>query len=100
MKKIIITIDGPAASGKGSIASYISSKWKLKHLDSGILYRKIAQILLKKNVNLNSTNEIKMTVINKNFLSFLHHSLNAKEKRSLNYETFVYLGDAMYIQYL
>ena len=82
MKKIIITIDGPAASGKGSIASYISSKWKLKHLDSGILYRKIAQILLKKNVNLNSTNEIKMTVINKNFLSFTKNKSLRKEEIS------------------
>ena len=82
MKKIIITIDGPAASGKGSIASYISSKWKFKHLDSGILYRKIAQILLKKKVNLDSANEIKMTVINKSFLSFTKNKSLRKEEIS------------------
>jgi len=48
LKKIIITIDGPAASGKGKIAKYISNKWKFKHLDSGILYRRLALIFLDK----------------------------------------------------
>ena len=44
LKKTIITIDGPAASGKEKIAKYISKKYKLKHLDSGILYRQLAFI--------------------------------------------------------
>ena len=51
MKKIIISIDGPAASGKGKIAKYISKKWKYKHLDSGTLYRRLAFILIKNEVN-------------------------------------------------
>ena len=46
LKKIIITIDGPAASGKEKISKYISKKWKLKHLDSGILYRRLALYFL------------------------------------------------------
>ena len=50
MKKIIITIDGPAASGKGRIAKYISKKWKYKHLDSGVLYRRLAHKLIKKHI--------------------------------------------------
>ena len=41
LKKKIITIDGPAASGKGEIAKYISKKWKFKHLNSGILYQRL-----------------------------------------------------------
>ncbi len=57
MKKII-TIDGPAASGKEKIAKFISRKWKLKHLDSGILYRRLAYILIRKNVKLDDKNEI------------------------------------------
>ena len=59
MKRKIVTIDGPAASGKGKIAKYISKKWKFKHLDSGLLYRRLAEILLKKNTNFNSVNEIR-----------------------------------------
>ena len=59
MKDIIITIDGPAASGKEKISKYISKKWKLKHLDSGIIYRRIALVLLRDNVNIKNINQIK-----------------------------------------
>ena len=51
MKINIITIDGPAGSGKGKIAKYLAKKWKLKHLDSGIFYRRIAYIISKKKIN-------------------------------------------------
>ena len=69
MKKIIITIDGPAASGKGKIAKYISYKWKFKHLDSGILYRRLASILIEKRTNIKSIKEIK-NIINNSKLSY------------------------------
>ena len=59
MKKIIITIDGPAASGKEKIAKYISKKWKLNHLDSGILYRRLALIFLIENIDIKNINKIK-----------------------------------------
>ena len=59
MKNIIITVDGPAASGKEKISKYISKKWNLKHLDSGILYRRLALIFLKDKININNINEIK-----------------------------------------
>ncbi len=52
MKKLIITIDGPAASGKEKIAKYISKKWKFNHLDSGILYRRLALIFLIENIDI------------------------------------------------
>ena len=58
MKKII-TIDGPAASGKEKISKYISKKWRLKHLDSGILYRRLALILFNKNIDINNIKIIK-----------------------------------------
>ena len=59
MKKLIITIDGPAASGKEKIAKYISKKWKLNHLDSGILYRRLALIFLIENIDFKNINKIK-----------------------------------------
>ena len=49
MKKII-TVDGPAGSGKEKISMYIARKYKLFHLDSGILYRRLAYELEKKNI--------------------------------------------------
>ena len=58
MKKLIITIDGPAASGKEKIAKYISKKWKLNHLDSGILYRRLALIFLIENIDIKSIHKI------------------------------------------
>ena len=59
MKKVIITIDGPAASGKEKIAKFISRKWRLNHLDSGILYRRIALILFSNKVNFSNIDQIK-----------------------------------------
>jgi len=57
LKNLIVTIDGPAASGKEKIAKYISKKWKLKHLDSGILYRRLAFNFLINNVEIDNINQ-------------------------------------------
>ena len=69
MKNKIITIDGPAASGKEKISKYISKKWKLKHLDSGILYRKLAYIFTNDKININNISEIKKKLKRINTLS-------------------------------
>lgn len=37
-----IAIDGPAASGKGTIARRIAERYGLRHLDTGLLYRAVA----------------------------------------------------------
>ena len=44
---IVIAIDGPAGSGKGTIAKKISSFYNFPHLDSGILYRSVAYLCHK-----------------------------------------------------
>ncbi len=62
MKNFIVTIDGPAASGKEKISRYISKKWKLKHLDSGTLYRRIALIFLNENIDINDIKQIKKKI--------------------------------------
>ena len=41
MSNIVIAIDGPAASGKGTISKAISEKLKFNYLDTGKLYRAI-----------------------------------------------------------
>ncbi len=43
---MIITIDGPAASGKGTIARRVAAHYRLPHLDTGLLYRGVAIRLL------------------------------------------------------
>ncbi len=40
---MIIAIDGPAASGKGTLAIKIAEHCRLPHLDTGLLYRAVAQ---------------------------------------------------------
>jgi cytidylate kinase len=43
---MIIAIDGPAASGKGTLARRLASHYALPHLDTGLLYRATAAALL------------------------------------------------------
>jgi cytidylate kinase len=40
---MIIAIDGPAASGKGTLAKRIADLWGLPCLDTGLLYRAVAR---------------------------------------------------------
>ena len=42
MKKLTIAIDGPAGSGKSSVASLVAQKLGYKYLDSGAMYRAVA----------------------------------------------------------
>ncbi len=43
---MIIAIDGPAASGKGTIARQLAAVYGLHHLDTGLLYRAVAKAML------------------------------------------------------
>jgi cytidylate kinase len=44
---MIIAIDGPAASGKGTLAKQIAARFGLAHLDTGLLYRAVARDVRK-----------------------------------------------------
>jgi cytidylate kinase len=43
---MIIAIDGPAASGKGTLGKRLAAHYGLRHLDTGLLYRAVAQVVL------------------------------------------------------
>ncbi|HWJ99674.1 MAG TPA: (d)CMP kinase [Xanthobacteraceae bacterium] len=43
---MIIAIDGPAASGKGTLARRLAEHYGLPHLDTGLLYRAVARALI------------------------------------------------------
>jgi cytidylate kinase len=43
---MIIAIDGPAASGKGTLGKRLAAHYGLRHLDTGLLYRAIAKSVL------------------------------------------------------
>ena len=76
----IITVDGPAGSGKEKISKYIARKYKLYHLDSGILYRRIAYELLKKNIKTYEINKIKKIIKNIKKLSLRKSQVLRQEK--------------------
>ena len=44
---MIIAVDGPAASGKGTIAKALARHYGLPHMDTGLLYRAVALNLLR-----------------------------------------------------
>lgn len=43
---MIIAIDGPAASGKGTLAKKLATHFHLPHLDTGLLYRATARAVM------------------------------------------------------
>ncbi len=44
---MIIAIDGPAASGKGTLGKRIAKHYGLAHLDTGLIYRAVAYALIR-----------------------------------------------------
>jgi cytidylate kinase len=43
---VIIAIDGPAASGKGTLGKRLALHYGFRHLDTGLIYRAVAKTLL------------------------------------------------------
>src|SRR3954447_24347918 len=48
----VITIDGPAASGKGTIAAGVAAALGFHRLDSGALYRLVGCVALREGVDM------------------------------------------------
>ena len=58
MKKIRIAIDGPAGSGKGTIASILAEKLDLINIDTGATYRCVALLALRNKIEISNEKEI------------------------------------------
>lgn len=57
-RKKIVTIDGPAGSGKSTISKILTRKLGYIYLDTGALYRALAYKALKANIDLNDVNAL------------------------------------------
>lgn len=69
-----IAIDGPAGSGKSTIAKLLSKKLNFEYIDTGALYRAITYISAKENIDINDENKIK-NLINKLNFRFVNNRL-------------------------
>ncbi len=73
----VLTIDGPSGSGKGTIAQLVAKKLGWHYLDSGAIYRVLAQAAIKHDIDL--TDEEKLVEIARNLdLAFLLDDDNLK----------------------
>lgn len=58
MKRIIIAIDGPAASGKSTTAKRVAAQLGYLHIDTGAMYRAMALKVLRNNIRPNDTEQV------------------------------------------
>ncbi|MCP1198854.1 (d)CMP kinase [Notoacmeibacter sp. MSK16QG-6] len=56
-KPFTIAIDGPAASGKGTLSRRLAAHYGLRHLDTGLTYRAVAKALLDRGASLDDEAE-------------------------------------------
>ena len=82
---IEIAIDGTAASGKGTLAKKLAKKYGFVHLDTGLLYRKVASELIVKKKH-TSTNIEKYSfeiARNLNFIELKKENLRSEQTAKL-----------------
>ena len=72
----VIAIDGPAASGKGTLARRLAETFGLPHLDTGLLYRATAKSMLDSGAAMNNeiaaveaANSINLSTLDRSILS-------------------------------
>ena len=58
MDNTIVAIDGPAGSGKSTIAKLIAKKFNFTYIDTGAMYRMITLYLLENNIDFDDLKEI------------------------------------------
>lgn len=75
MKNYIVALDGPAGSGKSTIAKIIAKDFNLTYLDTGAMYRMVALYTLQNNINIKDSKtiieslpKINMDIVNDSFI--------------------------------
>ena len=54
----IVAIDGPAGSGKGTVAKILSDKCNLLYIDTGAMYRAVAYKILREGIDISEEDKI------------------------------------------
>ena len=96
---IKIAIDGTAASGKGTLAKKLAKKYDFVHLDTGLLYRKVANelIIQKKDASTNLEDYSCKIARNLNFLELKKETLRSEETANILLSQYVDLDEAYQI---
>ena len=58
MKEFIVAVDGPAGSGKSTIAKKIAKKHEFTYLDTGAMYRMVTLYFIENNINMSDIKNI------------------------------------------
>lgn len=80
---MIITIDGPAAAGKGTLAASLAKKYNLAYFDTGMVYRAVGLEMLLNGYDLSDNKKAEAFAENLTFPKMMELSKNP-EFRSLN----------------
>ena len=64
MENLIVAIDGPAGSGKSTIAKLIAKKYNFTYIDTGAMYRMITLYLLQEKIDFENLKEIENVLNN------------------------------------
>jgi len=69
MSRLIVTIDGPAASGKSTVARLLAEKLNASFLDTGAMYRAVTLAAIQAQVNLSNEKQL-LDVLNNTHFEF------------------------------
>jgi len=76
-KEEAVTIDGPAAAGKSTIAKIVSQKLNYIYIDTGAMYRSLTLRALKDHVNIDSEQAL-MNLLNDTDIHLTQHTSGQK----------------------
>jgi CMP/dCMP kinase len=76
---LVLAIDGPAASGKGTLAKRLAAHYALPHLDTGLLYRATAAAMLEADLPLADATAAARLAAKLDLSSFQEDGLRGRE---------------------
>jgi cytidylate kinase len=77
--RLVIAVDGPAASGKGTLARRLAAHYGLPYLDTGLLYRMVARAVLDAGHDIADAEAAASLVSSFDEGAFLEDSLRGRE---------------------